>query len=99
MNMWRKSEKRDKNCLAAVASQDLDHDLFDLSSIIKDPHAVNLVKDVIRANWNVFYVNFMEKMTTQAGMDSYPVMIYNTAMSYADSRVNDAFSKVLIIKE
>ena len=99
MNMWRKSEKRDKNCLAAVASQDLDHDLFDLSSIIKDPHAVNLVKDVIRANWHVFYVNFMEKMTTQAGMDSYPVMIYNTAMSYADSRVNDAFSKVPIIKE
>jgi len=38
-------------------------------------------------------------MTSQAGMDSYPVMIYNTAMSYADSKVNESFSKVPIIKE
>jgi len=38
-------------------------------------------------------------MTTAAGMESYPVMIYNTAMSYADSRVNEAFTKVPIIKE
>ena len=35
MNMWRKSHKIDKNVIANVCSSDIDHDLFDLTFIIK----------------------------------------------------------------
>ena len=99
MNVWRKGRKVDRNFIANVCSGDIDHDGFDLSLIIKDAHAVNAVKDTIRSNWKVFYQNFIEKMMTEDGMEHYPEMSYHTAMSYADSSLNDSFQKVPLIVE
>jgi len=73
--------------------------LFDLSLIIKDEHAVNVVKDMVRTNWLVFYLNFIEKMISETGIESYPDMNYHTAMSYANSDNAEAFSKVPLIIE
>jgi hypothetical protein len=38
-------------------------------------------------------------MMTEDGMEHYPEMSYHTAMSYADSSINDKFSKVPLIVE
>jgi hypothetical protein len=73
--------------------------LFDLSLIIKQPNAVNVTKDLVRTNWEVFYQNFIEKMISPQGMESYPEMNYFTAMSYADSDLNKGFDKVPLIIE
>ena len=48
MNMWRKGKKEDKNAMLQVASNDIDHPLFELSAMIKDLKEVSAVKDVIR---------------------------------------------------
>ena len=60
---------------------------------------IDAVKDVIRNNWQIFYVNFIEKMMTYDGMESYPDMSYKTAMSYSEAKVADACNKVPIIPE
>jgi hypothetical protein len=54
---------------------------------------------MIRTNWKVFYLNFIEKMISENGINSYPDMNYHSAMSYADSDLNDAFTKVPLIVE
>lgn len=54
---------------------------------------------MVRTNWLIFYLNFIEKMITEEGLESYPEMNYQNAMSYANSELNDAFSKVPLIVE
>ena len=54
---------------------------------------------MVRTNWNVFYVNFIEKMISVEGIETYPEMNYLTAMSYANSDVNKGFEKVPLIIE
>ena len=85
MNVWRKTQKEDKSYTKQVCSNDIDHDLFDLTLIIKDDKAINVVKDMIKTNWIVFYVNFIEKMMNPLGLEHYPEMHYQNAMSYADT--------------
>ena len=36
MNVWRKAQKEDNNFCKQVCSDDIDHDLFDLTLIIKE---------------------------------------------------------------
>ena len=38
-------------------------------------------------------------MINEQGLESYPDMNYHTAMSYANSELNDAFTKVPLIVE
>ena len=55
---------------------------------------------MIRTNWKVFYLNFIEKMISLEGLETYPVMSYQTAMNYGrDSEMKESFSKVPLIIE
>jgi len=54
---------------------------------------------MVRTNWKVFYLNFIEKMISEQGLESYPEMNYQTALSYADSEINKGFEKVPLMVE
>jgi len=77
-----------------VCAQDIDRESFDLSLIIKEPHNVNVVKDMVRTNWMCFYVNFIEKMVTVHGFETYPEMNYLNAMSFHEHDSKPGFDKV-----
>lgn len=57
--------------------------MFDLSPIVRDENELIRTKDIIRNNFRMFHINFIEKMINEFGLESYPKMSYDTVMSYA----------------
>jgi hypothetical protein len=55
---------------------------------------VNVVKDMVRTNWKCFYINFIEKLVTVHGFETYPEMNYQSAISYAEHELKKGFEKV-----
>ena len=72
MNVWRQCQVEDKKFDLDTCSQDIDQVMFDLTPIIRDPNEQIRAKDIIRSNFRMFQINFIEKMIGELGLDSYP---------------------------
>jgi hypothetical protein len=69
-----------------TCSRDIDQVWFDLSPVIKDQNEIIKTTDVIRKNFKMFQINFIEKMIGEVGYESYPCMNYTTAIGYNQSK-------------